>query len=269
MAKVVFLGTAGAVACAERDNTSLLIITGREKLLVDCPGSITAKLNKVGTDYRRIKHILLTHAHPDHIYGIVSFLHSLFSMKKEVKIYAARGTIERVEALRNLFKLKEEEGFPKVIYCGLSENLRKPFYSSEQLSVFSFKTKHKPESVGFKFVFKKEGRICIFSGDTAATRKILEVAKTCDYLIHDCFCPSYYFRKYPQMGSMHTSSLDLGNLASRAKVKTLVPIHFAQEFTFSLDALLGEIKQGFKGRIIIPEDFYTLRLRPRDGLAPN
>ena len=77
MADLYFLGTGGSIATEDRDNTSLLLDTENRLILIDCPGSVIQKIRKLGFDPRQIKTILVTHVHPDHIYGLPSLVHSL------------------------------------------------------------------------------------------------------------------------------------------------------------------------------------------------
>jgi len=44
--ELAFLGTAGALTTAHRDNTSLLV----DNILVDCPGNVWGKMEQLGFD---------------------------------------------------------------------------------------------------------------------------------------------------------------------------------------------------------------------------
>jgi len=269
MVKIIFLGTAGAVSSKERDNTALLLKTDREVFLIDCPGSLVYKLKKIDFDFRKIDRIIFTHSHPDHIYGLPSLLHSQYRLKNKISIYAHRKVISIIKSLVKIYGLEDESKFPQLIYREISSNLNRPFYKSENLYIYAFGVKHLPSSLGFKFVFLakdesvsggKESKSLIFTGDTAYSKGILNISKNADYLIHDCFSPSRFFKIYKELRKEHTDSLSLGRLARKANVKTLIPIHFCTELNYSFKEVMGEIRKNFKGRINIPEDFNSLRL---------
>lgn len=262
MAEVIFLGTAGAVGSKKRDNTSLLVKEKEEKILIDCPGSPVVKLDKCNIDFRRISCIFFTHAHPDHIYGIISLLHSQYRLKNKLEIYGHLKVINIIKQLRKLFELGNTNQFPKIIFNSISSNLKEPFYESKNFIIFPFKTKHKPESTGYKFIFKKGKISLVYSGDSAKSLKLETAATRCDYLIHDCFGPSKFFKQYPELNRMHTSSLTLGRIARSCKVRTLIPIHLAQEVEYSMDEVKKEITKNFKGEIILPNDFDRVILKP-------
>ena len=258
--EVIFLGTAGAVASKGRDNTSLLIKTRGDKILIDLPGSPVKKLAQLNLDFRKISNIFFTHSHPDHIYGIISLLHSQYRLKNKVHIFAHPKVIELVKTLRKIFGLEDTTKYPKVIYHKIKSNFKKPFYNSDELKASAFKVNHSPESLGFKFLFKELDKTLVFSGDSALSLNLIKEAHECDCLIHDCFSPERIFKKYPQLYKMHTSSLLLGKIAGDCQVKILVPIHFASEVKYSIKEIIREIKKSFLGKVVIPEDFMTLKL---------
>ena len=68
MVKLTFLGTRGEIepkTRRHRMHTSLLIVHRGKKIMLDCGESWLGKLKKVQPDY-----IVLTHAHPDHAFGL-------------------------------------------------------------------------------------------------------------------------------------------------------------------------------------------------------
>ncbi len=264
MAKIFFLGTSAAIASTERDNTSILLSEGKGRILIDTPGCLLVKLAKLGVDYRGIKDIFLTHSHPDHVYGLVSLLHSRYKLNDHIRIYAHSKTIDLVRALRKLFRLEDISKFPKITYKKVKTDSRKPFYDSEDISARAFKIKHRPDSLGLRFFFKKSGISLLHCSDTARSRNLIKVARGCDYLIHDCFAPVRFFKKYPRLSRMHTSSLNLGKIAKEINPGTLIPIHFTSEIRYSFGTVLREIKRNFAGRIILPRDLTVLTLtKPR------
>lgn len=260
MAKIMFLGTAGAVASKQRDNTSLLIKTKKDIILVDLPGSPVKKLEQINLDFRKISHIFFTHSHPDHIYGIISLLHSQYRLKNKVHIFAPYKVIRLVKTLRRIFELEDTRKYPKVIYHKIKADPKIAFYDTGELRVSAFKVKHSQESLGFKLLFKKINKTVVYSGDTVISYNLIKEAKGCDYLIHDCFSPEKFFRRYPQLKKMHTSSRLLGKIAFTCQTKMLVPIHFASEVKYSIPEIIQEIKKNYKGKIFIPKDLATLKL---------
>jgi len=260
MVKISFLGTSAAIASIKRDNTSILLSAGKDRILIDTPGSLLVKLAKLGLDYRQIKDIFLSHSHPDHIYGLVSLLHSRYKLNDRIRIFAHPKTIKLVRSLRRLFKLGDTAKYPRIIYRPVKRSSRKPFYDSNEISAFAFKLRHSADSLGLKFLFKKSRVSLVYASDTAESKDLIRAGQGCDYLVHDCFAPSRFFKQYPQLARMHTSSLSLGKIASQINPRVLIPIHFTSEVKYSLGTVLEEIRRNFTGRVILPGDLDTLRL---------
>jgi ribonuclease BN (tRNA processing enzyme) len=66
--KLKFLGTRGYIKAKTKkhsNHTSLLITHNKKKIMIDCGETFLNKLNKIKPD-----HIVITHAHPDHAFGL-------------------------------------------------------------------------------------------------------------------------------------------------------------------------------------------------------
>jgi ribonuclease Z len=82
-----FLGTAAAVSSAERGLPALLVSAGPNRFLVDCGEGTQRQLMRAGIGFRGLGHVLLTHAHLDHVLGLAGLLATL-------ALYRVGGTIE-------------------------------------------------------------------------------------------------------------------------------------------------------------------------------
>lgn len=66
--KLRFLGTRGFIDPKNKrhfNHTSLMLIHKNKKIMIDCGETFLKKLNKIKPD-----HIVITHAHPDHAFGL-------------------------------------------------------------------------------------------------------------------------------------------------------------------------------------------------------
>lgn len=258
MSEVYFIGTGGSVATEERDNTSFVLKSRESLLLIDCPGSVIQKLKKLNFDPRSIRALLVTHIHPDHIYGLPSLVHSLMLDECLLRIYGSEETVRFCADLLDLFDLRTEKVKCRVDLIPVEDKGIQEISSS--LSCSFFKVPHSPASMAFHFYLANEGIRFIYSGDTPVYPALFHEAKNIDYLVHDCGAPSRFFREYPSLKSMHTDALSLGRHAQEAGVKTLLPCHFLGEIDFPLNEIEEEIKKYFKGKLIIPKDFSRIPL---------
>jgi len=253
MIEVCFLGTAGSVATQEKDNTSFLIHRDRNLILIDCPGSAIQKIKKFGFDPRKTSSILMTHIHPDHVYGLPSFVHSLMLEECRIQLFGSEETMSFCQSLLDLFHLQEKDIKTRLEFISLNEG--ESFELPGWTRLAPFQVPHSTASLAFHLSFEKEKKQLIYSGDTSASPSLFRRAAQIDYLIHDCSAPSRYFKEYPSLHTMHTHSLELGELSQEAGVKCLIPCHFFGELDFSLEEIEHEIRKSYKGRLIIPKDF--------------
>ncbi|MBM3285134.1 MAG: ribonuclease Z [Candidatus Aminicenantes bacterium] len=254
----MFLGTGGSVATPERDNTAFLLRDARSTVLVDCPGSVVQKLRKIKVDPRRVSAVLLTHIHPDHVYGWPSFIHCLMLEEGEVRLYGSAESVDLARRLLDLFRLREKSVRTKVRFKPLEPGREQAV--GEGLTVMPIRIPHHASSLAYHFYFKSEGKEVILSGDTPLHPPLFEEARRAACLVHDCSAPSRVFRQYPELRRMHTNSLDLGKQGQEAEVECLVPVHFLGEVRFSRTEIEREIRKHFRGRLLIPEDLMALKL---------
>jgi ribonuclease Z len=260
MIELTFLGTGGAVGTAERDNTALALSFGRDPVvLLDCPGAVIPKLRRAGLDPMRVSAILVTHVHPDHIYGLPSLIHGLFLEEGRIRLYGSKETVELCAGLLDLFKLRAERIRMRVEFVPLEAG--QAFDLPGPVRVETFPVKHSSASLGYCLGLDG-GRRLVFPGDTPPDPAVVERARGADFLVHDCSAPERFFVRYPVLRTMHTSARELGLLAREAGVDCLLPCHFFGEVDYPMSEVEGEIRESFPGRLIMPSDL------TRVGLAP-
>jgi ribonuclease Z len=95
MFELVFLGTAAAVPSAERGLPALLVSRGASRFLIDCGEGTQRQLIGAGIGFRGLGHVLLTHAHLDHVLGLAGLLATLalYRVAGEVEIVGSGATV--------------------------------------------------------------------------------------------------------------------------------------------------------------------------------
>jgi ribonuclease Z len=267
MSELLFIGTGGSVGTEERDNTSFLLLSQDTVALIDCPGSVVPKLKKAQIDPRSVQSLIVTHIHPDHIYGLPSLIHSLILDDCAIEILGSELSVSFCAELLDLFNLRSEKVKCRVNFIPVVEG--ENYRISPSFTCSFYKVPHSPSSMAVGFHSEKDGIEMLFSGDTPRFPQLLQRVQNIDYLVHDCSAPSRIFRKYPSLYAMHTDSLALGEMAQEAEVKHLVPCHFFGEVDFSISEIEEEIRKNFRGILTIPADFAKIPLTKRPPTSNN
>lgn len=239
--RIIFLGTAAAVASEKRDNTALLI----DDILVDCPGNAFGKMLKAGYDPLKLRAIFITHRHVDHSYGLPSLLEMLrLSGKKGIKIYInedflfeAKQMLNNYELIRDDFAL-ELVAVPNDGYVTFEGSLR----------IETFPVKHSVPNFGLKI--SSSNSSVVYSSDTEPCESIVEKAKGVDLLVHEATCA----KTITGSKEGHSCVEDVAKIAKEAKVKSLCLVHLGAELEEHLDEFKSKVKEIFDGMLIVPED---------------
>lgn len=252
MAELLILGTGGATATDKRDNTSFFVKSGDTKILIDCPGSIVHKLKRAGERPDEISTLLLTHIHPDHVYGLPSLVHSLMLVEKKISIYGSPETIAFVATLLDLFELRKPQIRFRTVLISIEPGEEKTI--DGDIKVKAISTPHHSSSLAYLLTMEGEKEKWLFSGDTPPHPPLWAEASLVDLLIHEASAPHRFFEAYPELKTVHTSSYELGYYAARAGVKRLIPCHFFGEVDFSLEEIEAEIRMNYSEELFLPRD---------------
>jgi ribonuclease Z len=101
MFELTFLGTAATMPSAERGLQALLVAAGSDRYLIDCGEGTQRQMLCAGTGFRRLRHVLLTHAHLDHVLGLAGLISTLrlLDLRDELTICGSGQTIALVRRL--------------------------------------------------------------------------------------------------------------------------------------------------------------------------
>ncbi len=101
MFEMVFLGTSASAPSLKRSLASTMVSHRDYRFLIDCGEGTQRQILKSGLGFKRLRHILLTHGHLDHILGLGGLV-STFSRWETIdrlEIYGGVWALERVKDL--------------------------------------------------------------------------------------------------------------------------------------------------------------------------
>ncbi len=255
--RLILLGTAPAMASADQDHIYMLLDGPAGFWLIDCGGSAAHQLLQMGYDPMRLRGIMLTHAHADHVYGLPVFIQDLWlrGRREPLPLYGNAPTIERCRALLELFV--HDFMLSYVEYHVISNQPYEPSLDTPDFIVFSSPTVHSFPSHAFRFEPKQSPnpaqgaeskRIVVYSADTAPTPNIVELSRGADLLIHEA---SVLEPVSTEIG--HSTAAEAAAIAAEAGVNELWLVH--SHPAYQLDGqYLAEARKLFSGKLHVARD---------------
>ncbi len=239
---VQFLGSGGPFASGGRLQTCILIETEQGRYLVDCGMTALVGMARFGIDPGSIDAVLVTHLHGDHYGGLPLMILEACVNAHEGPTYPPRtrplrvaGPTETEERVRQLLDvLSWRTPFASMKAAGLLD-----FVSLEPrsetaingLTVTAFPVVHyTPEATALRVTMS--GKTIAYSGDTAWTDTLLEVAADADLFI----C-GVYTLDIPQRGLLNYRTLQ--ERRHQLTCKRLVLTHVGAQ----LQSRLAEVKE--------------------------
>ena len=182
-----------------RAETCILINAGGSYYVIDVGDGSASNLRSYGVNLGKIKAVLLTHLHSDHISDLADIHLGTWvaqSRTKRLDVYGASG-VEFVtkgfeDAYKLDFKYRNEHHGDEVAPINIvgfdphPVDLLNPVGINENgLKVTAFKVPHDPvkPALGYRFDFK--GRSIVISGDTSYSENLITYAKDADVLFHE------------------------------------------------------------------------------------
>jgi transmembrane sensor len=245
---------------------SVTVLIDGQGLQFDMATYTLEHLMDAGIDPKRIDYLFFTHLHADHILGYpeYAFMRSVWGATEPARVSGPIGTGNMVAGARQ-FNSVHVKALPEFMENVLSEGkntgaqvegIRRGFDSevkeidgggvvleTDAFTVTATPVLHSVPSFAFR-VDSRYGSVVV-SGDTAPSLNVVDLAMNADVLIHEATLSELSWRgmnniklseglrsDYEKNRSGHTSTVELGKIARRAKVKKLVAYHlptFASE----------------------------------------
>lgn len=144
------LGANSAIPLSNRSPTAQFLSIADEHFLIDCGEGTQVKLRQHRIGFGRINHILISHLHGDHFYGLIPLLTSLqlLDRRQSLHIYGPAN-------LEVIIRTFLEQSAAKIQYPlefhALDPERKSTFYESKSLKISSFPLKHSLPCFGFLF----------------------------------------------------------------------------------------------------------------------
>ncbi|CAK7036702.1 MULTISPECIES: MBL fold metallo-hydrolase [Fusobacterium] len=284
--KVVVLGTGTPNADPDRSGPCVAVIVGENSYLVDFgPGLVrrAAQAYRQGIDALKVsnlKRAFLTHLHSDHSGGYSDLILSPWVLERNepLKVFGPKGLNDMTTHIlaaysadinERIFGL--EQANKEGIKVEVDEISPGEIYKDEFVTVEAIPVIHGSfESYAYKF--KTPDKIVVISGDTSPCENLINAAKDCDILVHEVYYTQGVHSRSPQWKkyhtSVHTSAIELGEIASKIKPNLLVMYHQLymidtingndSELSNKIEEvekeIMKEVRENYKGNVISAKD---------------
>jgi ribonuclease BN (tRNA processing enzyme) len=291
--RLITLGTRGGpIPMVGRAQASNILIANGALYIVDAGEGVTRRLTRAGIAIRDIDNIFITHPHSDHTGGLGGLLSTEYDYgrTKPVNIHGPPGTDATVKALVQFLTVSADirisEGMrtvaPTKIFFGHDTGIG-VIYQDANVKVTAAENSHfnfRPETPAYgkyksySYRFETADRVVVFSGDTGPSDALAELAKGADLLVTEVMSleewkdqqiktgrwqsltPEQQARALRRQVVEHITPDEIGKLATRANVKTVVLSHFlpATDPKDDYERLGEQVSKHFSGRVLVAKD---------------
>ncbi len=291
--RVIALGTrSGPTPDLYRAQSSNVLVTNGVAYVIDAGDGVSRRLIRLGVNFRDVGNIFITHPHSDHTAGLGALMMWVYDRgnpMKVVGIYGPPGTAASVQGLLQFVNVNAEirisDGTKTIpatkVFSSkdLDEGL---VFEDKNIKVTAVENTHfhfPPGSPGFgkyksyAYRFDAADRSVVFTGDTGPSDAIAELAKGADLLISEVTNPVDEYTaeeikagRWQQRNSEEQKNLirhhieehllpeDLGKMAARANVKTVVMTHTQPSPNDDYSRYVNEVKKHYSGQVLVAKD---------------
>ncbi len=273
--QVVLLGTGTPNADPNRSGPAVAIVVNDTPYLVDFgPGVVrqAAAMSPsyggpiAGLEVDRLAIAFLTHLHSDHTVGLPDLLLTPWVLERDrpLELYGPEGTdalaahvtkAYDADIRYRLYGLEpaNNQGWRVNVHT-VSEGL---VYEDSNVKVEAFPVRHGTWPNAFGYRFTTPDRTIVISGDAAPDATLEKYARGADILIHEVYSVEGFQRREPEWQryhrSNHTSTHELGALASRVEPKLLVLYHVLF-WGASEQTVLEEVREKYSCTVVLGSD---------------
>jgi len=291
--RLITLGTRGGPGpMVGRAQASNILIVNGALYIVDAGEGVTRRLTRAGIAIRDIDNIFITHPHSDHTGGLGGLLSSEYDSNRTrpVNIYGPPGTDASVKPLVQFLAVSADirisEGMrtvpPVKIFFGHDTGTG-TIYQDANVKVTAVENSHFNFAPGtpaygkyksYSYRFETPDRVIVFSGDTGPSAALTALAEGADLLVTEVISveewkeqqiktgqwqsmtPEQQVRAFRRQVEEHITPDEIGKLATRAHVKTVVLSHFlpATDPKDEYERLGEQVNKHFSGKVLVAKD---------------
>ena len=268
--QITMLGTGNATV-SQIYNTCFVLQTSSTLMLVDAGGGngILSQLRKVNVLISDIHHLFVTHAHTDHVLGVIWVIRMVAQCKGYEGLLHVYGNdkvmkviktiIDMILAKKQLAKVAERVVFHQLEDGDCFE------VGDMKLECFDIQST-KEKQFGFRAELPSSDEsdkplVLACLGDEPYNEQNRRYIVGADWMMCEAFCLYADRDTFKPYEKCHSTALDAGKLAEELGVTNLILYH-TEEKTLAnrKENYTREAAENFKGRIFVPDDLEVIEL---------
>ena len=250
----VICGSRSPIPSPGRAQTCVMVRAGENIYIVDIGDGSASNLRNWGIPFNKIKSVLLTHLHSDHISDLADLHQASWLMqrrKAKLDVYGPQGVGLVTKGFETAY---EPDYFFRNTHHGdqiapldvaglnpLTVDLNQPKIIDEDgLIVTAFEVVHDPVKPALGYRFDYKGRSLVISGDTSYSENLIENSRDVDVLIHEAQAnhminlmrdfnlemgANLNAKLMEDITTYHTTPVEAAEIANLANVKHLIFYH--------------------------------------------
>ncbi len=278
--RLILLGTGGGPSPKpNRSAPANAVVVGDAVYIVDCGDGVARQMALAKLPVTHIKSVFITHHHSDHDadYGNLLLLAWETGLSRRVDAWGPPPLKRMTELFLEMdasdIQVRiADEGRPPLAPLISPHEITTggPVMRDENVSVTAALVEHPLVKPAFAYRFDCPDRSIVFSGDTRPSPNLVRLAKGADVLVHEVmYLPAIdrLIAADPKAATLrrhlldsHTTTEDVGRIATEAGVKTLVLSHFVPggEPAIPDEVWRAAVRPHFAGELIVGHDLMEL-----------
>lgn len=281
--RLITLGTvAGPPPRPHRAQSSNLLVVNGTLYVIDAGDGATRRIARAGFDVRDVGTIFITHHHDDHTAGLGTLMSVAWDSQRTapINVYGPPRTEDLVKAAVQYFTISAET---RIADGGRTIPIERLFfghdvgtgvvYQDANIKVTAIENTHFAFHNGaaagrhksYSYRFETPDRVIVFTGDTGPNQALTELARGADVLVSEANSIEERMRDLLRSGQWqimtadeqeriklqmtqgHLSTADVGEMAARAGVKTVILTHLTFKADDDYAAWVADVKKHFSG----------------------
>jgi ribonuclease Z len=280
--EVVITGTGVPHVAPGRAGPGVLIRHEGTALQFDAGRATSLRLAEAGTRHHELDALFVTHHHSDHLTGLVDLLFTRWleghGRHVPLEIVAPEGPSTRF--LERMLDPWQDDIAIRMEHAGRADRpdpriarFEAPgapslVWENAAVRVLACAVHHEPVTPAVAYRVETPDGAVVISGDTVVCAEVEKLARNANVLVHEAFRRAVvlpFRERLPHLASIsayHADTAEIGPLAARAGVDTLVLTHLipAPSDEKQVQGFVDDVRAGgYEGTLIVAEDLTAVR----------